>query len=178
MEDLRNSSFLNNPDPSDPVFHACWGRQSCSSCLTGDIACSWCAISSTCVPNPSLVPIFAPFGSENICPLGSKERWELRATPFGCHASTLTVLSVIVSVLGTLALGIVGVGLVWLVRWTRWRWKEVEYEQPDEEGQGSSRWRSWGLGLASFVGLFPQWSRTEGQSEVEGEEAETRPLLE
>ncbi|KOS45116.1 hypothetical protein ACN38_g3968 [Penicillium nordicum] len=47
MDDLEgNSSFLNNPDPSDPLFHVCWGRQSCSSCLTGDVACSWCAIVS------------------------------------------------------------------------------------------------------------------------------------
>ncbi|KAJ5182200.1 hypothetical protein N7449_012347 [Penicillium cf. viridicatum] len=172
---MDNSSFLNNPDPSDPLFHVCWGRQSCSSCLTGDVACSWCAISSTCVPNPSLVPIFAPFGSENICPLGSKERWELRAMPFGCHASTVTVVSAMGAVLATLALGVVGVGLVWLVRRTRRRWKEVEYEELDEGGQRSSRWRGWDLGLASFVGLFTQWSRTEGQPEVE---EEIRPLLE
>ncbi|KAJ5420629.1 hypothetical protein N7465_003148 [Penicillium sp. CMV-2018d] len=176
MDDFEgNSSFLNNPDPSDPLFHVCWGRQTCSSCLTGDVACSWCAISSTCVPNPSRVPIFAPFGSENICPLGSKERWELRAMPFGCHASTMTILSVMGAVLTTLVLGVVGVGLVWLVRRTRRRWKEAEHEQLDEEGQGSSRWRGWDLGLASFVGLFPQWRRTEGQPEAE---EEIRPLLE
>ncbi|KAJ5862762.1 hypothetical protein N7455_006830 [Penicillium solitum] len=176
MDDLEgNSSFLNNLDPSDPLFHVCWGRQSCSSCLTGGVACSWCAISSTCVPNPSRVPIFAPFGSENICPLGSKERWELRAMPFGCNASTVTVLAVIGAVLTTLVLGVVGVGLVWLVCRTRRRWKEVEYEELDEEGQRSSRWRGWCLGLGSFVGLFPQRSRTERQPEVD---EETRPLLE
>ncbi|EKV17647.1 hypothetical protein PDIP_30600 [Penicillium digitatum Pd1] len=182
MNDFEgNSSFsLTEPDLSDPLFHVCWGRHSCSSCLIGDVDCSWCAISSTCVPNPSRVPIFAPFGSENICPLGSKERWELRATPFGCHASTVTVLSVFGAVFGTVALGALGVGLVWLVRWTRWRLKEVEYDQPDEEGQGSSKWRGWDWRLASLVSLCPQWRRTECQTEVEEEEeeAETRPLLE
>ena len=45
MDDLEgNSSYPNNPDPSDPLFHVCWGRQSCPSCLTGNVACSWCAI--------------------------------------------------------------------------------------------------------------------------------------
>jgi hypothetical protein len=81
------------------------------------------------------------------------------------------------AVLAILALGVVGVGLVWLVRRARWRWKEAEYGRADEEEQGSSRWRGWILGVGSFVGLFPQSSRTEGQTEVE-EEAETRPLLE
>ncbi|KAJ5185391.1 hypothetical protein N7472_010231 [Penicillium cf. griseofulvum] len=171
-----NSSFpLNNP--SDPLFHICWGRQSCSSCLHGDAACSWCAISSTCVPNASRVPIFAPFGSANICPLGSKERWELRAPTFGCNASTLTVLSVMGAALVTVALGAVGVGLVWLVRRTQWRWKEAEYEESDEEGEGSSRWR-WSWRPVSFFGFFPQWRWTDSRTQVEeGEEAETRPLL-
>lgn len=81
------------------------------------------------------------------------------------------------AVLAILALGVVVVGLVWLVRRTRWCWKEAEYERADEEEQGSSRWRGWILGVGSFVGLFPQLNRTEGQAEVE-EEAETRPLLE
>ncbi|KAJ5794050.1 hypothetical protein N7457_000649 [Penicillium paradoxum] len=250
---LGNYSFALNSDPSDPFFHICWRRQSCSSCLTGDVACSWCAIvsqrlpllikyqlpaqfsrtilatliidtysvlaspfllfftchlrdvrfilcalaspaarmgrvqglfypssrSSTCVPNPSRFPIFAPIGSSIICPLGSKERWEMRALPFGCDASTLTVLSVIVAMLGTLALGGVVVGVVWLVRRTR-RWKEAEYERIDGEEQGSSAWQSWDLGLASIVGLFPYWSRMGDQTEAEeGEDAaETRPLLE
>ncbi|KAJ5827160.1 hypothetical protein N7447_003923 [Penicillium robsamsonii] len=178
MDEGNASSPLNNPDPSDPLFHVCWGRQSCSSCLTGEVACSWCAISSTCVPNPSGVPIFAPFGSASICPLGSKERWELRARPFGCKASTLTVLSVMGAVLTTTVLGAVGVALVWLVYRTRWHWKDAEYEQPDQE-ERSSGWRGRNLGLGSIAGFFPRWSWTEAQTEVEEEEeAETRPLLE
>jgi hypothetical protein len=78
----------------------------------------------------------------------------------------------------TVALGAVGVGLVWLVRRTRWHWKEAEYEQSDEEGERSSRWR-WRSGPVSSLGFFPQWRGTESRTEVEeGEEAETRPLLE
>lgn len=87
----------------------------------------------------------------------------------------MTVLSVIGAVLTTLMLGVVGVGLVWLVYRTRRRWKEVEYGELDEEGQRSSKWRGWDLGVASFVGLFPQRSRTESQPQAE---EEIRPLLE
>lgn len=117
------------------------------------------------------VPILAPIRSANICPLGSKERWELRAQPLGCSASTFTVLSVIVTVLGVLTLGGLGVVLVWCVRQAQRRWKDSEYE-----GIDSSRWRDPGL-LVSFVNLFPRWA--PGQSDTEnGESAETRPLLE
>ncbi|KAJ5950907.1 uncharacterized protein N7479_009320 [Penicillium vulpinum] len=179
-----NSSFsLNNPDPSDPLFHVCWGRQLCSSCLIDDVSCSWCAISSTCVPNPSRFPIFAPFGSATICPLGSKKRWELRAPPFGCHASTLTVMSVTGAVLATVALGAVGVGLVWLIRWTRWRRKGAKHGQSDEEEEGPSRWRDWNSGFALSAGLFSHWRRIECVTEEcvteieEREGEETRPLL-
>jgi hypothetical protein len=34
---------LDTLDTNDPLFHACWRRQSCSYCLAGDVACSWCA---------------------------------------------------------------------------------------------------------------------------------------
>ncbi|KAJ5482048.1 hypothetical protein N7475_000860 [Penicillium sp. IBT 31633x] len=181
FELLGNHSFpLNSPQSSDPLFHVCWRRQSCSSCLTGDVACSWCAITSTCVPNPSRVPIFAPLGSSNICPLGSKERWEMRASPFGCNASTVTVLSVIVAVLGTLAFGGTMAGLVWLVRRTRRHWKETEYQRIESEEEGSSGWQAWDSRLASLVGLLPYWGQTRYPTEVmDGEdEAESRPLLE
>ncbi|KAJ5135701.1 uncharacterized protein N7515_004979 [Penicillium bovifimosum] len=170
LELLGNHSIpLNSPEPNDPLFHVCWRRQSCSYCLTGDVPCSWCAISSTCVPNPSRVPILAPIGSSGICPLGSKEEWELRAISFGCHASTLTVISVSVAVLATLALGGMVVGLVWLVRRIQRRWKEDDYEQIEVEEQEEPRGHFWGFRLASFVSLFP--------FQLEGTEAETRPLL-
>jgi hypothetical protein len=28
----------------ESLFHVCWRRQSCSSCLEGDVRCSWCPI--------------------------------------------------------------------------------------------------------------------------------------
>lgn len=115
-----------------------------------------------------------PVGSAYICPLGSKERWELRAQPLGCNASTLTVLSVFVAVLGTLTLGGMGAILVWFVGRIRHRWKEAEYE-----GLDPSKWRDLGV-LASFVSVFPRWGRSQRRSEVDddAESAETRPLLE
>jgi hypothetical protein len=126
------------------------------------------------VPNPSRVPILAPVGSAYICPLGSKERWELRAQPFGCNASTLTVLSILVAVLGTLTLGGMGAILVWFVRRIQHRWKEAEYE-----GLHPSKWRDLGF-LASFVTVFASWGRSQRRSEADddAESAETRPLLE
>lgn len=117
------------------------------------------------------VPILAPIRSAGICPLGSKERWELRAQPFGCYASTFTVLSVIVTVLGLLTFGGLGVALVWCVRQAQRRWKDSEYE-----GIDSSRWRDIGI-LVSFVSLFPRPESRQGDTE-HGENAETRPLLE
>jgi hypothetical protein len=39
-------------DTSDPLFFTCWRRQSCSYCLAGDVACSWCA--TVCDTNPNL----------------------------------------------------------------------------------------------------------------------------
>ncbi|KAJ5682200.1 hypothetical protein N7462_005365, partial [Penicillium macrosclerotiorum] len=141
FDDLREKGHPgNNPLSTleDLLFHVCWRRQSCSQCLAGDVACSWCAISATCVPNPARLPILAPLGSAQICPLGPKERWELRALPFGCNASTLTVLSIAVAILGTLAAIAVGSGVVYIAQGVRCRWKEAEYERLDDRGQGSA----------------------------------------
>jgi hypothetical protein len=45
LESPGNSSLpFNSLDTSDPLFHLCWQRQSCSTCLAGDDPCSWCAI--------------------------------------------------------------------------------------------------------------------------------------
>ncbi|KAJ5985426.1 hypothetical protein N7499_008294 [Penicillium canescens] len=175
LELLRNNSTnLNVFEDNDPLFHACWRRQSCLGCLAGDVPCSWCAISSTCVPNTAWVPIFTPISSESICPLGSKERWELRALPLGCHASTLTVLSVMIAVLGTVAFGGVVFGIVWLVQCVRRRWKETEYDRVSDRESSDDR-QPWDLGISSFLALFPGKGR---RTEVEdGEETETWPLL-
>lgn len=54
--------------------------------------------SATCVPASSLLdPVFKP----GACPLG-QERFELRTRALGCGCSTATLLSVIVTVLGTI----------------------------------------------------------------------------
>jgi hypothetical protein len=86
----------------------------------------------------------------------------------------LTVLSVIVSVLGTVAFGGVVFGVVRLVLRAR-RQKETEYDRASGQESGDER-RFWGSGLGFFNAWFPgkgSWTDVEN-----GEEAETRPLLE
>lgn len=39
----HSNSLLDSLDTSVPLFDICWNRQSCSSCLAGDVPCSWCA---------------------------------------------------------------------------------------------------------------------------------------
>ncbi|KAJ5314086.1 uncharacterized protein N7443_000970, partial [Penicillium atrosanguineum] len=206
----HSNSLRDVLETSDPLFNICWSRQSCSSCLAGDVACSWCAIvcnaihtsqsahllvefwwnlalfpvsstfflfralhspltlfripdplhsngvsilplptsrdrhiialmpSSTCVPNTARLPILAPLRSTHICPLGAKERWELRALPFGCSVSTTTLLSTAVAALSTVAL----IGVVYLVigivQRARSRWKEAEHGRLDDQERESS----------------------------------------
>ena len=78
--------------------------------------------SSTCVPNTARIHIFAPIHNPDICPLWS-ERWELRACPLGCHVSTITLLTCIVSVCSTfVVIGLVAAG-VKIARAIQVRWK-------------------------------------------------------
>jgi hypothetical protein len=101
--------------------------------------------------------------------------------PFGCNVSTLTVLSVLVAVLSSLALA----GLVYLVVWTvqrlRSRWKDAQYERLDD-GQGLEPMccglLDWGLlaWLVSLVGGQGQ-GNAQASGEPEGENNETSPLL-
>ncbi|QGA15370.1 hypothetical protein EYB26_003027 [Talaromyces marneffei] len=95
-----NISSLGQDD--DPVkLFRCWIRQSCDDCISmrDDLDCSWCPFSSTCVPNPTdKYPLLAPIDYPDICPLGAKERWELRARGLGCNVSTRNFLSVVVAV--------------------------------------------------------------------------------
>ncbi|KAJ5578010.1 uncharacterized protein N7459_006974 [Penicillium hispanicum] len=182
LSGLSSNMSLGALEVNDPLFYVCWRRQSCSHCLAGDVGCSWCAISSTCVPNAARVPILAPLSSTDICPLGSKERWELRALPLGCHASTMTVLSVVVAVLGVFVSIGVGLVTVWLVQRVRQRWKQTnpEYDRLDGQEEGVSRWFGWldcGV-LLSLVGFVGQGQRPRQASVEEGREAESRPLLE
>lgn len=137
------------------------------------------------MPNPARLPIFSPIRSSHLCPLGSKERWELRAAPFGCNVSTLTVLAVLVAVLSSLAL----VGLVYLVVWVvqrlRSRWKDAQCGRVDD-GQGLEPtccgFRHWGLfaWLVSLVGGQGQGqeqAQAQASGEPEEESNETSPLL-
>jgi len=90
----------------DPTFYLCWRRQSCGGCLTKDdgVSCSWCPLSSICVPDRSRFPILAPFHDPEICPFGPSERWELRTRPLGCQVSTFSLLMSVSAVIGTLLL--------------------------------------------------------------------------
>ncbi|OKL60041.1 hypothetical protein UA08_04565 [Talaromyces atroroseus] len=95
-----NSSFGQDDDPVK--LFLCW--------------------SSTCVPNPSTkYPLLAPIDHPDICPLGSKERWELRARGLGCNVSTRNFLSVIVAVASSLALiGLIALIFASLKKMIRW----------------------------------------------------------
>ncbi|EXJ86175.1 hypothetical protein A1O1_06545, partial [Capronia coronata CBS 617.96] len=114
-------------DDLDLFFH-CWIRPNCPSCLSpsNPYPCSWCATSMTCVPNtvyPYPFGILSPIKSADICPLGWRERWEMRARPFDCRCSSMTFISVVVAIVATLG----GVLLIWLgIRFGQWigrRWK-------------------------------------------------------
>ncbi|KKZ65533.1 hypothetical protein EMCG_08606 [[Emmonsia] crescens] len=139
-------------DDADPLLYFCWRQQSCGPCLEASKACSWCPGSSTCVPNRFPFPLLAPLTASSICPLGPRERWELRATPLGCDVSTLTFLTSIVSVLGTLVLVLVGWGVVVL---GRKGWRAV--------GSGGRKGREWDWDWDLGLG-FDGRSRGRGRS--------------
>ncbi|KAH8697380.1 hypothetical protein BGW36DRAFT_378586 [Talaromyces proteolyticus] len=112
MVNIPEVSFLPNGTVSenggDPVkLLLCWVRQSCDDCISmkDDIDCSWCPFSSTCVPNPSPnYPLLAPIEHPDICPMGAKERWEVRARGLGCNVSTRNFLSVSAAVAASFVL--------------------------------------------------------------------------
>ncbi|KAJ5358875.1 uncharacterized protein N7496_011288 [Penicillium cataractarum] len=215
--DEKAGRYSNNSQgiSDDPLFHLCWRRQSCTSCLAGDVGCSWCPIvgltvyyvfdlptcqgeytyfllflhsiviiltSSACVPNSARLPILAPIGSSHICPLGSEERWELRTLPFGCNASSLTVISVVISILGTLAAIMIGCGMFYLANSVRRRWKGSNRESLNDARQGWPLSTLWNKLLLSLSQSFGRGRGRHGQSELLVEEprdnGETRPLLE
>jgi hypothetical protein len=125
LPDLPHNGTVTDPSETD-LFHSCWARQICDSCISSRDPCAWCAVSQACVPNidhGTLLPILAPMRNEKICPLGWQERWELRTKTFGCRCSTMTFMSVVIAVLSSM----VGVLLIWaagkLGRWSVRRWK-------------------------------------------------------
>jgi len=116
----------------DDLLHLCWKHQECWGCLE-ESPCSWCPTSSTCVPNNAKIKILAPiFDADNVCPLWS-EGWELRASPLGCHVSTITLLTCIISVLSTFVV----IGLIAIV------FKASQAIQRQWKTRSEDWWRVW-----------------------------------
>ena len=143
---LLNITTIDLPDDLDLLYH-CWRLINCESCLATDYPCSWCSTSSTCVPNTVYdfpFQILAPIKNESICPLGWRERWELRAKPFSCRCSTMTLMSVVVAVLSTLAVVFLLQILSMVLRWTirRWRKRQPGWWKVHEWRPSVPRWRS------------------------------------
>lgn len=161
-----NSTTFDLPDDLDLLYH-CWRLINCESCLATDYPCSWCSISSTCVPNTIYnfpFQILAPIKDENICPLGWRERWELRAKPFSCRCSTMTLMSVVIAVPCTLAVVVVLQILTVILRWAIRRWRK---RQP-------GWWK-----LHEWRPSMPHWtaSRRQVDSSEEQRDEERQPLL-
>ncbi|KAI5301073.1 hypothetical protein KEM56_001994 [Ascosphaera pollenicola] len=68
-------------------------------------------------PNHSSFPLLEPILKPDICPLGSRERWELRSQPLGCNVSTYTFLSMVSAVAGTLAFAALVGLLFWSIKY-------------------------------------------------------------
>ena len=155
----------NDPD----LFLQCWRLTNCDDCLGSRHPCSWCAVSQACVPNAHHFPILAPIRNENICPLGWRERWEMRAKPFSCRCSTMTFMSVVVSVLSTLA----GVLLLWIFWklgvWARRRWSTRHSGWWKREGQ---KWTT----RTMICGRRQKDAESTSAAQANTEE-ERRPLL-
>jgi len=155
----RHASRWTNT--SDELLLKCWGHQWCWPCLR-EGPCSWCPVTSTCVPNPYRPQVLAPFYDADICPLWS-ERWEVRTQPLGCHVSTITIMTCVVSVVSTF----VFVGLVAacfrLAKWARPKWK----------ARTSDWWKVW---LYYKRGWWKTW-RLELRDKAPRRSAENDPLL-
>lgn len=175
---MASNNTLDTPHPlfSPPhdILPLCWHLSTCDTCLASKHPCSWCAVSSTCVPN-TLLPypfaILSPLKSESVCPLSWRERWELRAKPFSCRCSTMTLMAVLVAVLGTL----VGVALIWEVvrlgRLGMMRWR----------GRKEGWWRVGGEGRWKRLWTRKSQARRSGSVDDTGQavvvEGEREPLL-
>lgn len=171
LSTILTSNLTTTPEGDLDLFFQCWIRPHCPACLSPNnpYPCSWCETSQTCVPNTVFkypFGILAPIRTDTICPLGWKERWELRARPFSCRCSSMTFVSVVVAVVATL----IGVLLIWVGilfgRWIgrKWRARKVGWWRP-------SNWA-------------PRWIRrekrdlpTETVAEAHSSAEETTPLL-
>ncbi|KAK0747894.1 hypothetical protein B0T21DRAFT_406460 [Apiosordaria backusii] len=135
------SNHLGPSEDPDDHLRRCWRQQSCSPCLAQD-ACSWCPFTQSCTPNTHTLPLLAPISQPDICPHWS-ERWEVRSRPFGCHVSTITALSVIISILSTILLGVlVWVGIVVYKRLKRAEWDWNRASIPFDRIRFWTKWHS------------------------------------
>lgn len=149
----------------------CWRLNTCDSCLDNkDYACGWCPYSSACIPNPATFPLLSPLTNPLICPdTHGHERWELRAKGLGCNVSTRNFLSVVVTVVGTLAV----VGLVWVSR-VVWRAIRRRYKRKTWSSKrwNGKRWKDhWATGWAGLI------QERRLKREGEGRGGEEQPLL-
>ncbi|KAI1820348.1 hypothetical protein F4861DRAFT_72267 [Xylaria intraflava] len=109
MGSAMNETFFARRAADDAHLLRCWAIQDCQGCL-GQPDCSWCPFSWTCVPNSHRIQFLAPvWDGDNTCPHWA-ERWEIRTRPLGCHVSTITTLTSLVTIAWTLLF----VLLVWL----------------------------------------------------------------
>jgi len=168
--DCRNTTDVTCLQSQD-YFHHCWRLQTCETCLSSSDPCSWCATSQVCVPNDYLsypFGILAPIKHEDICPLSWRERWEMRAKPFSCRCSTMTLMSVVIAVVATLV-GVLSIYLTTLLsKWLRRKWKARQ------EGWWKVRSRPWRPRKGWFAGWIGPGSRLKAKV---GEDEERRPLL-
>lgn len=155
-------------ETNSDLFSHCWRLVNCESCLSSKYPCSWCTTSQVCVPNDHFrnpFAILAPIKYEHICPLAWRERWEMRAKPFSCRCSTMTLMSVVVAVLSTL----VGVLLIQLLvilgKFFRRKWKARQ--------EGWWRFWQWRPSLTAL----PKWTFRSGSKQQAIRDEEQRPLL-
>ena len=128
----------------EDLFYFCWNGQSCSSChnleytppsehssssVPGSLRagiprhpCVFCPFSGVCIPDLHTPQLLSPIWHKDICP-SHGERFELRSHGMGCGVSTATFLSVLISILGTLATLLLCWALVIAFRLLRRWWK-------------------------------------------------------
>lgn len=165
--DLHNFSAATISHSQD-LFKACFRLQTCETCLSSTYPCSWCTTSQVCVPNTHFrypFAILAPIKYEDICPLSWRERWEMRAKPFSCRCSSMTLVSVVVAVVATLVGILLIYALIVLAKWSRRKWA---VRQP-------GWWRPRTGILAGWIGKGSHLKAQVGANEAEDEE--NRPLL-
>jgi len=120
----------------------CWRHQECWDCLKeAGAPCSWCPTSSACIPNFGRLQVLAPIWNADICPWWA-ERWELRSSPLGCHVSTITFFTCVVSILATFTTIVLIAFAARAARWASQCWKTRQV----------GWWKNW-------TSYRPQWWR-------------------